>query len=70
MNYAHSLSIHAEDHASRKTRGDTLVVVRIGRSGALRMSKPCEKCQKLLKKRGFSKVYFINWSGEVERMFL
>ncbi len=70
MHGASLSSIHAEDAATRKYQGQELVVVRLGRSGMLRCSKPCEACQKLLKKRGIKKVYYVNWDGEIEKLCL
>lgn len=43
------------------TNGSTLYVVRIGKKGELRMSKPCEMCQAILRHVGVKKViYSIN----------
>jgi len=50
--------------------GSTVFVVRIGMDGKLRMSKPCEMCEKLLRKHGCSQVFFSTWKGTLEKMEL
>jgi deoxycytidylate deaminase len=44
--------------AREKTMGATLYVARIGKSGELKMSKPCEMCQQVLAHVGVKKVYY------------
>ena len=44
--------------AREKTTGATLYVARIGKSGELKMSKPCEMCQQVLAHVGVKKVYY------------
>jgi len=60
---------HAESHLVSKLldRYNTIdpnwsiVVVRIGRDGRMRLSKPCDNCAKILKAVGFDNIY---WSAE------
>tara|TARA_Y100000296_G_scaffold87192_1_gene130465 strand:+ start:1676 stop:2080 length:405 start_codon:yes stop_codon:yes gene_type:complete len=40
------------------TRGSDLYVVRIGKGGELRMSKPCEMCEQVLRHVGVKRVYY------------
>ena len=58
-------SIHAEESAIRNWNGDvgtlknaTLYVARLGKNGSPAMSKPCGKCQKLLKDSGVKTVIY------------
>ncbi len=44
--------------AREKTTGATVYVARIGKSGELKMSKPCEMCQQVLAHVGVKKVYY------------
>ena len=44
--------------AREKTTGATVYVARIGRTGELKMSKPCEMCQQVLAHVGVKKVYY------------
>jgi tRNA(Arg) A34 adenosine deaminase TadA len=57
----HWLSEHAEMAAlrrCRRTNGAVLYVARVNKHGEERMSKPCAKCTKLLKKAGVKKVVY------------
>ena len=40
------------------TRGSDIYVVRIGKGGELRMSKPCEMCESILKHVGVRRVFY------------
>jgi len=40
------------------TRGADIYVVRIGKGGELRMSKPCEMCESVLKHVGIKRVFY------------
>lgn len=58
-------SIHAEEMAIIKGNrtgidflNSTLVVIRINKSGNIRLSKPCIHCQKLINKMKIPKVYY------------
>ena len=62
-----SYSIHAEEMAiKRATRKEmnfshcTLIVLRINKIGDLKVSKPCETCQKLILDAGIKTVYYID----------
>lgn len=44
--------------------GCDLINVRMNRFGQIGMSKPCSKCQKLIRDFGFSKVYYTDWNGK------
>lgn len=43
----------------------TMVVVRIGKDGSFKYSKPCDGCVSMLKKFNFKKVYYSN-DGDFE----
>ena len=58
---------HATHHAElgailgvdrAKTSGADVYVVRIGRTGELKMSKPCQMCQSVLAHMGVKRVYY------------
>lgn len=62
MNVKH-FSIHAEYAAIRAVRksdlqGASIYIARVSKNGEPVMSKPCVKCQKMLKKYGVKKVYY------------
>lgn len=65
-------STHAECAALKNVdKADTILVVRIRREdNELSCSKPCPKCMKFLKDKGIKKIFFSNWSGEIENMRL
>ena len=44
--------------AREKTTGATVYVARIGKTGELKLSKPCEMCQQVLAHVGVKKVYY------------
>jgi hypothetical protein len=48
----------------------TLINIRIMSDGTIGMSKPCPKCQQLLKDFGISKVYFSNRDGFFEEIII
>lgn len=64
--------IHAEQDALLKAEEecDTLIVVRVSRSGKLRCSKPCPKCEEFLRAHGIQTVYYVDWDGEIQEMEL
>jgi tRNA(Arg) A34 adenosine deaminase TadA len=79
--YDHSFSIHAEIDAIQKYRKKIknnvpfaeveLYVVRIGTNrmnNCLKYSKPCENCQKLIKRFGIPKAYYST-SDDFESYF-
>jgi deoxycytidylate deaminase len=45
----------------------TMVNMRFSMDGKMSMSKPCEKCQKLISDFGIKEVYFTNRDGHFER---
>lgn len=50
---------HAEYRVARKIDvGAVIYVVRILRSGAMAIAKPCDDCRKILITKGASKVYY------------
>lgn len=58
---------HATHHAElgailgvdrTKTSGADVYVVRIGRTGVLKMSRPCQMCQQVLSHMGVKRVYY------------
>lgn len=53
------VNAHAEYRTAKMLTIDSIMfVVRISRSGNLRLAKPCEKCQKYLKFRKVRKCYY------------
>lgn len=64
----HKYSIHAEVDALNKARKKTrsknvladaeLYVVRVGRDGCLKYSKPCEDCQCAIEKMGVKRIFY------------
>ena len=65
-------SMHAEMNALRFAKpGDEIEVIRWGKSGELRCSKPCEMCEKAMRSAGISSVTFIDADGsKCRRSFL
>lgn len=58
---SHWLSEHAEMAALRRckrTKGATLYIARINKTGEERMSRPCPKCMKLVIKAGIKKIVY------------
>ena len=57
-------SIHAEHQALMEHRhhdtsnGASMAVARIIKSGMLRMARPCNNCQRLLREAGIKRVYY------------
>lgn len=55
-------SVHAEIaaiiNARKDLRGSSLLVVRVNSKNQLRLSKPCENCQKYIDYVGIKKVYY------------
>lgn len=45
-------------------RNAVLFVVRVTRRGRIRISKPCDDCQEILRAAGVRHVYYINRAGE------
>lgn len=60
--------LHAEVRAiiRSKGKGDSIIVCRLGKAGALRLAKPCSVCQEAIRESGIQHVYFTNSLGEVE----
>ena len=50
------------------TEGATMYVVRIGKSGVLRNSKPCPMCEAALEYVGIKKVIYSDENGEIQSM--
>ena len=50
------------------TEGATIYVVRVGRDGCLRNSKPCPMCEAAMQFVGVKKVVYSNENGEIESM--
>lgn len=60
---SHRFSIHAEVDALHKAKKHPfslteLYVVRINRAGSLKLSMPCQDCQREIEKYGVRKVFF------------
>jgi tRNA(Arg) A34 adenosine deaminase TadA len=49
-----------------KTSGASIFVVRLNRTGELRLSKPCPMCHDVLKFTGVKKVYYSTNDGSIE----
>jgi deoxycytidylate deaminase len=62
----HSFSLHAEVAAIKnvkkkdrqKLKDATLIVVRVGNDGNIKMSKPCENCRRFIESSGIKKVFY------------
>jgi deoxycytidylate deaminase len=55
------LSIHAEEAAIRACNGETngaIIFVARSKKGKASLSKPCRRCQKLLKEAGIKRAYY------------
>jgi deoxycytidylate deaminase len=50
------------------TEGATIYVVRVGRDGCLRNSKPCPMCEAAMQFVGVKKVVYSNENGGIESM--
>lgn len=61
-------SIHAECacmRGLRSTKGMKILVLRVGRGGELRLSKPCSLCRDVMMKSGIHKVYYSDEDGDI-----
>ena len=70
---------HATHHAElgcilgvdrKQTTSATVYVVRVGKNGDFKMSKPCTMCQSVLKYVGIKKVYYTTSNDQYEVMKL
>lgn len=70
-------SLHAEiaavldalrNHPVERLRGSTVTVVRIGKSGELRLAMPCKNCYNSLRNLGIKEVRFSNDVGDFTSM--
>ncbi len=50
------------------TEGGTIYVVRVGRDGCLRNSKPCPMCEAVMQHVGIKRVIYSNEHGHIEHM--
>jgi len=50
------------------TEGGTIYVVRVGRTGDLKNSKPCPMCEAAMQFVGIKRVVYSNENGEIESM--
>ena len=50
------------------TEGGTIYVVRVGRDGCLRNSKPCPMCEAAMQFVGIKRVIYSNEYGHIEHM--
>lgn len=50
------------------TEGSTIYVVRVGRDGHLRNSKPCPMCEAAMQFVGIKRVIYSNENGHIEHM--
>jgi len=63
-----SCSTHAEMSAIISLKGkkaDTLLVIRVGKDGTLRDSKPCQYCYQFIYKSGIKKIYYSTNEQEI-----
>lgn len=64
-----SCSTHAEMSAILSLKGkkaNALLVIRVGKDGSLRDSKPCQYCYEFINKIGIKKIYFSTNNQDVE----
>lgn len=61
------ISVHAEEQALKACRGDagnsTIYVARVYSDGTATMSKPCKRCQKLMKAANVKNAVYTDWHG-------
>jgi deoxycytidylate deaminase len=50
------------------TEGATVYVVRVGKCGSLRNSKPCQMCEAAMQYVGIKKVVYSNENGDIDSM--
>ncbi len=58
--------LHAEMALLKKCKVneiDTIHVIRFSKKGVVTMSKPCNYCQKFLRRHGVKKVFYTDWNG-------
>ncbi len=63
-----SCSTHAEMSAIISLKGkkaDTLLVIRVGKDGTLRDSKPCQYCYQFIHKNQIKKIYYSTNDQEI-----
>ena len=69
----HAHSEHAEENALRGKKnyalGSTMYIARVASYGPA-MSKPCLRCQMLLKNAGVRKVIYTSRDGELQAVYL
>ena len=69
----HAHSEHAEENALRGKKnyalGSTMYIARVASYGHA-MSKPCHRCQILLKNAGVKKVIYTSKGGNMQAMFI
>jgi len=68
-------SIHAELSCLKglrhdQIRGSTVFVVRVSKSGELKMSFPCKRCVSLLTRKGVKKVLYSKSGGDLGTIYL
>lgn len=62
---------HAEYRLSRKIGPDAIVfVVRVRRDGSIGCAKPCPACEKVLRSRKVSVVYYTTENGTYRKLLL
>lgn len=64
-----SCSTHAEMSAILSLKGkkaNALLVIRVGKDGSLRDSKPCQYCYEFIHRIGIKKIYFSTNNQDVE----
>ena len=65
--------IHAEIDAIRKINHKiikeiVLFVVRVSKTGMFKNSEPCEKCKRMLKRKGFDRIFYTDQFGELVQL--
>jgi deoxycytidylate deaminase len=68
-------SIHAEVDCllgvdSEKVKGATMYIFRLSRGGKPGISKPCQRCEQILRDSGVKDVYYLDRNAEIRRMRL
>jgi len=56
--------------SAEELSGTTLYVARLTRTNRISFSKPCEYCQRVILKKGLSKVFYTNYDGLLDEMDL
>lgn len=74
-NHYINITIHAEmdalfNYYPKNTKGMDILIIRVGKGGDLRNSRPCNSCIDKLNQKGIRKVYYSNEQGDIVYEFI